>query len=210
MHLSLHEPRAHRVHIQIKSTFFPLIFAYLSALTNECTASVQLLLVCILAGKFFLNECDNLGLSIWLSSHRFHVLLVSLYFKLLFHSYLGPYNCKYAFTRMTEAASLSARLVSSPLALLSWEVYVLRHILPKMLPFCLVCLAFLFSSCAILKLCTLQIRHRFHSIYLLFLLVSFVFFIPRDRPIVFFSQWINGKIYLLKPLSQIITEFNNE
>lgn len=175
MHLSLHEPRAHRVHIQIKSTLFPLH-------SREQTSVQRLyaiLLVCILAGMFFKRVRQPRPFSM-VFFHRF----VSHYLNFFVHSYLGPYNCKYAFTRMTEAALLPARLVSSPLALLSREVYVLRHVLPKMLSFSLVCLALLFSSCAILKLCALQIRHRFRSIYPFFLLVSTVFFFPRAHPIV--------------------------
>lgn len=142
---------------------------------SDCT----LLLVCILAGMFFKRVRQPRPFSM-VFFHRF----VSHYLNFFVHSYLEPYNCKYAFTRMIEAALLPARLVSSPLALLSREVYVLRHVLPKMLSFSLVCLALLFSSCAILKLCALQIRHRFRSIYPFFLLVSFVFFFPRAHPIV--------------------------
>lgn len=109
---------------------------------SDCT----LLLVCILAGMFFkrVRRPRPFGMVFF---HRF----VSHYLNFFVHSYLEPYNCKYASTRMTEAALLPARLVSSPLALLSREVYVLRHVLPKMLSFSLVCLALLFSSCAILK-----------------------------------------------------------
>ena len=59
--------------------FFPLIFAYLFALTNECTASVQLLLVCILAGKFFFKRMRQPRPFNMAFFHRFHVLRLALF-----------------------------------------------------------------------------------------------------------------------------------
>lgn len=167
IHLFSHEPRAHRVHIQIKSTFLFLICIFIRS--NECTASVRYFLYAFLQ-ESFLNDCNNLGLSIWLS---LHVLFVSL-----FPFFLGSHNRKYAFTGMNEAALLSARLVSSPLALFSRKV-------PDM--FYLKCFSFiyfsyftfLFSSYMILKFFTSQIRYRFHSIFPLILII-FLFFYFRE------------------------------
>lgn len=116
----------------------------------------------------FLNDCNNLGLSIWLS---LHILFVSFF--LFFHSFLGSHNRKYAFTGMNEAALLSARLVSSPLALFSRKIPDMSYL--KCFSFVYFSyFAFLFSSYMILKFFTFQIRHRFHSIFpLIFIIFSF-------------------------------------
>lgn len=97
---------------------------------------------------------------------------------------------------MTEAASLSARLVSSPLALLSWEVYVLRHIS------CLKCFLFVsfvsrFSSRVARSLSYARFKSGIAFIRSICFSFSFLLFssIPRDRPIVFFFSVNQWKIY---------------